>query len=71
VADSFASVDCLSFNGGVPPGDIVGGCKLQAQASGFDEDQEQLASGIGREALDGGLVLRFRSAWRKFNNLKR
>src|SRR5215210_874443 len=55
LADAVGAVDGLGFDGGVPPRveevDVVGGGEVEAEAAGFQADEEEAASGIGLELL--------------------
>ena len=61
LADAVGAVDGLGLDGGVPPGveqeDVVGGGQVEAEAAGLEADQEELAVGIGLEALDPRLAV--------------
>ena len=61
LADAVGAVDGLGLDGRVPPGveqvNVLGGGQVQAEAAGFEADQEDRAVGVGLEPLDlGGAV---------------
>ena len=49
LADAVGAVDGLGFDGGVPPGveeeDVVGAGEVEAEAAGFEGDEEESVSG--------------------------
>ena len=57
LADAVGAVDGLGFDGGVPPGveeeDVVGAGEVEAQAAGFERDEEEARGGVVLELLDG------------------
>ncbi len=61
LADAVGAVDGLGFDGGVPPGveevDVVGGGEVEAEAAGFEGDEEEGAGGVGLEMLDALLAV--------------
>ena len=56
LADAVGAVDGLVFDGGVPPGieedDVAGGSQVQAEAAGFEGDEEDARAFGGLEFLD-------------------
>ena len=61
LADAVGAVDGLRFDRGVPPGieqeDVIGRGQIQAEAAGFQADEEQLAVRIVLELLDARLAI--------------
>ena len=58
LADAVGAVDGLLLDGGVPPGveeeDVVGGGEVEAEAAGFEADEEELAVVVILEVFDAG-----------------
>jgi hypothetical protein len=56
LTDAVGTVDGLGFDGGVPPWveeeDVVGGGEVEADAAGFEGDEEEGAGGIGLKTVD-------------------